>query len=817
MRYFAFLVSLLATTGLTLLLAWENPMGQPLPAVGRFFSPFTGFWQNAAQRDDVVLPQEGFTYLKAPVQVVMDERLVPHIFAEHETDAIFVQGYLMGRYRLWQMDFAMRAACGRLAEILGEKALERDIGQRRKGMLWAARNALTAWEKSPEEMALLNAFTEGVNAYIRSLKPAQWPLEFKLLGYAPEAWKPLHSAIMVKSMAETLCSGNSDLQTTNALAFWGKELFETLYPEYNPKQSPVIPAGTPWNFQPVLPAPDSSSPVLIGDLFRLKPLAGSPPGIGSNNWAVSGTKTASGSPILCNDPHLTLSLPSIWYEMQIHTPNYSAYGVGIPGLPGIVIGFNENFAWGVTNVGHDVLDWYRISWLDDAQIRYLLDDQPQDARLEEEVIEVRGRKMPHIEKVKYTVWGPVVYEQANSPYQGLAMHWIAHEVQQEKPFYEIGTFIRLGKAKTWEDYTAALHNYESPAQNFIMANRLGDVAIRVNGYFPLKSKGQGRYILDGSNSANEWQGFIPMDQVPAVRNPPRGFVSSANQHSTDPSYPYYYNSNSFDDYRGRIINRTLEQKNRLTADDMKALQNENRSILAEEATPLLLKLLDRSKLSTQEQAYIAWLEQWDFTFAAQAKAPSVFVEWLKETHKQAFDEIYTLPDSIPMLRPENWRLLDLLEQTPDHAVFDVKSTPAKETAREVVTAAFQTVIKAWHSKFAAAEYTWATHKSTDIMHLARIPAFSRMDLPVGGYGEAPNAIKETTGPSWRVIVELGKELKAWGIYPGGQSGHPSSRFYDNRIDRWMKGEYDELNVMPNPKASGSQAVLFQLAFTPKSQ
>ncbi|HRK82321.1 MAG TPA: penicillin acylase family protein [Saprospiraceae bacterium] len=815
MRFVSFFLAAILSAALLFVLAWPQPFGKPLPPVGKFFSPFGGFWKNAAQGDVFTLDGSAFEQLKAPVTVVFDERLVPHVFAENETDAVFAQGYVTARYRLWQMDFATRAAAGRLSEVVGEKALDRDRGQRRKGMLMAARNAVAAWEKSPEEMALVEAYTNGVNAYIQSLAPADYPLEFKLLDYAPEPWTPLHSALMMKNMAETLCFRSDDLAAYNSLQMWGREMFDFLHPSYNPKQSPIIPAGTPWNFKPIEARPDSiPSPIMMGDLLPYPLLPQSPSGIGSNNWAVSGKKTASGHPILSNDPHLTLSLPSIWFEMQIHAPEYQAYGVTIPGLPGIVIGFNDQQAWGVTNVGHDVVDWYRIAWMDDEKTRYLLDNEQQTVEVAEEVIEVKGWKEPHIEKVKHTVWGPIVYEDPDSPYRDLAMHWIAHEVQEKMDFYELGAFYRLGQAKTHQQYTEALRNFENPAQNFVMANNTGDIAIRVNGKFPIKTRDQGRFVQDGSSSANDWAGFIPMDQIPQILNPERGFVSSANQASTDQTYPYYYNSEGFDDYRGRIINRTLEEKNGMTVKDMMALQNDNRSILAEEALPLLLKLLDRNGLSPEERTWVGWLEKWDLHFNAGEKAPMVFSEWLRQTHRRAFDEIYVLEDSIPLLKPENWRLLELLEQAPDHIIFDQKGTPAKETAAQIVTAALHDVAEEWAAKFSESDYNWATHKSTDIMHLARIPAFSKMDLNVGGYGDAPNAIKGTTGPSWRVVVELGPEVKAWGIYPGGQSGHPGSRYYDNRILPWMKGEYDELYIMKRPDER-SKPELFGVVFSKK--
>jgi penicillin amidase len=811
MRYFAFVFVLILNFLLIVLLGKHQPLGTPVPALGSFFSPFSGFWNNAAQDDGMQAALRQFKELTGSVDVVMDERLVPHIFAEHRLDAIFVQGYLAARYRLWQMDFATRAASGNLAAVLGERLLERDIAQRRKGMLLAAEEALAAWEKSPTEKAILEAYTHGVNAYISSLSPADYPLEFKLLGYAPERWTPLKSALMSKNMAETLCFSNEDLLATNAMTLWGKELFAFLYPEYNEKQSPIIPSGTPWNFNVVSVDHNPDSLGMIGELLPYELLPQAPAGIGSNNWAVSGTKTASGYPILCNDPHLSLSLPAIWYEIQIHAPDYQAYGVSIPGLPGIVIGFNDELAWGVTNVGQDVLDWYRISWLDDDKMTYLLDGQPQAVQLIEEVIAVRGRSAPHIEKVKHTFWGPVVYETSESPYRDLAMRWIAHEVVEEKPFYEIGAFLGLGVSKTHNDFTQALMHYESPAQNFVMASQSGDIAIRVNGKFPLKKNQQGRFVQDGSTTANAWAGYIPMDQIPQVLNPARGFVSSANQHSTDTSYPYYYNSANFDQYRGRIINRSLEQKQAITIQDMMDLQNDNRSIFAEEALPLLLKTVNRSSLNTAQRQYLKWLASWNLSFEANSKAPMVFVEWIKEVQQLTFDEIYTLKDSVPIMEVEHWRLLELLENHADHTVFDLKATSAVENAEAIVTQALHRVYDKWESKFADSAYDWGKHKSTDILHLARIPAFSRLDLPVGGYGQAPNAIKETSGPSWRVIVSLEPEVKAYGIYPGGQSGHPGSKFYDNSIEPWMKGQYNELYIMKNP-LDKQKPVLFTAHF-----
>ena len=782
------------TLGITLISNWFHPFGAPLPAIGSFFDPARGFWQNAE-----ALGAMGNQSLEFPVQgqqvsILLDDRLVPHIFAENEKDAAFAQGYITAQHRLWQMDIATRSVSGRLSEILGERTLKRDKLQRRKGLVFAAERALEAWKKTPDEMAIIEAYTEGINTWVASLKPEQYPLEFKLLGYAPEPWTPLKTSLMLKNMAETLCSRSDDIAASNSMELFGEELFRFLYPEYNPKQSPIIPTEVSWIFKPVFkPEPQ---PQLSG-LIPFRNIPQQPEGIGSNNWALSGSKTASGNPILCNDPHLRLTLPSIWYEVQIHTPELNAYGVSLPGVPGIVIGFNENIAWGLTNVGQDVLDWYRIRWADASKSSYLLDGASKLVEFREEVIRVRGRKEPVTDQVKYTVWGPVVHETTPSEYIDMAMRWVAHDTPSDECPHEVGLFFGLMKAKDYTDYNAAVSCHESPAQNIVFASRGGDIAITVAGKFPIKQQEQGRFVQDGSLSANAWQGFIPADQIPKVLNPNRGFVASANQRSTGLDYPYYYNG-GFDDYRGRYINRRIEAMKGATAEDMMALQNDNYSIKAEEGVPLLLRLLDESQVKDPlGQQILADLKSWNFRFEGSSKAPAAFEVWFRATNRRAFEDLFDfeIRDSMEVLFPETWRLLELLEQQPEHAVFDDYCTNQNETAREIVTTAFGEMVETLREKYTTNNFDWAKQKGTNISHLANIPAFSANDVQCGGYYEAPNAISKANGPSWRMIVELGDSPKAHGVYPGGQSGNPGSPFYDNSVADWAAGRYYDLLFM----------------------
>ena len=535
----------------------------------------------------------------------------------------------------------------------------------------------------------------------------------------------------------------------------------------------------------------------FGQLWRQPMMPTPPPFLGSNNWAVSGAKTASGNPILCNDPHLDLSLPSIWFEIQIHTPEVNAYGVSLPGLPGIIIGFNKDIAWGVTNVGHDVLDWYAIKWLDEQKSRYLLDDQPQKVTEVIEEIRVAGRKTPVLDTVKYTVWGPVVYDEPSSPYYDLAMRWLAHDKPTGNSFHQVGTFLRLMKARNYDDYSEALKGFDTPAQNFVFASREGDIALKVNGKLPVRQPGQGRFVQDGSFSGNQWRAFIPRDQIPQVRNPERGFVSSANQHSTSPAYPYYY-LGDFDDYRGRVLNRLLEGMNGIEAKDMMALQFNSYSIMAEESMPVFLGLLEGASLDAAENEGLQLLKAWDFNYRKTDKAPLLHRALLDSAYALTFDEFFDRPDSLAMMTPELWRFIDLLANHPGHAIFDAKQTPEKENAAAIVQKAYKAAVKAWYADLKSGKTDWGKFNGADISHLLRLPAFSRLDLYTDGHNNSLNAIRQGHGPSWRMIVELGDPVKAYGVYPGGQSGNPGSPFYDNMVTQWAEGKYNVLNFMSSP-------------------
>ncbi|MBT3631175.1 MAG: penicillin acylase family protein, partial [Candidatus Marinimicrobia bacterium] len=374
--------TILAFVVLLILFNLLNNSQGSIPPLGKFLNPFAGFWQNGEKLDhiDEVLDVKG---LRDEVQVVWDERHVPHIFAENTYDIYFAQGFLTARHRLWQMEFQTHVAAGRVSEIIGEKAVEFDRLQRRRGLLMAAETTIQYMSEDPETHIILQAYANGVNAWIESLTPATLPLEYKLLNYEPEVWSTMKTALLLKFMAWDLTGRNSEMDMSIIQATLGEEFVNTYYPENTPRTDPVIPAAKPWRFDAMEPdsIPPSFIPQFVRDLRKSEP----DPDNGSNNWAVSGTKTASGYPMLANDPHLGLNLPSIWYEIQLTTPDMNVYGVSMPGAPAVIVGFNKDVAWGVTNAGSDVMDWFEIEFKDDSYTEYLYMDEwiKSDLRIEE--------------------------------------------------------------------------------------------------------------------------------------------------------------------------------------------------------------------------------------------------------------------------------------------------------------------------------------------------------------------------------------------------------------------------------------------------
>lgn len=794
----------------------------PVPPPGKFFNPFFGFWRNA-EAGGIPGGSLRLKGLRDPVSVAFDKRGVPHVFAQNTHDLFFAQGYVTARDRLWQMEVQTHAAAGRLAEILGPKFIERDRFQRRLGMLHGAQKDLEAMQKDSESWEAAEAYAAGVNAHIASLAPARLPLEYKLMGYVPERWTPLKTALLVKNMQWTLSGGGDDLPMTNTQGKFGPEFMEKFFPSRDAAVDPIMPAGTVWT-----PRRESGSgqapaairsPLLPGDtaawpdpahglksIGRPKDPAGPTqaappsaplpvpphrpdPGNGSNNFVVSGKRSSTGLPLLANDPHLDLGLPSIWYEIQLAAPGINAYGVSLAGAPSVVIGFNRSIAWGLTNGHDDVFDWYRIEFKDSTLSDYLHAGNWRPSRRVVEAIRVRGGAIL-LDTVVYTHHGPVVLKTQEKPANrnSPAMHalrWLALDASNE-----LQAMIRIMKATSYPEFASALAAFHCPAQNFAFASASGDIAMEHHGRFPRKWKGQGRYTLVGSEPGHDWQGWIPMAENPRSLNPEQGWLASANQVPADTTYPHYLGAGFPTGKRAARLSQLVSEADSLTPEGAAAILLDDLNLHAADILPEMLRRLNRSGLSAQDSAARERLAGWDFRHGAGQAEPVLFDLWWRALYRGIWQDEFS-GDTVRYQWPSKDRTSRLILSEPGEDWFDDITTPNRETLNFLVNRTFREACSRFHRLGPSAD--WAAYRPVHIRHLARIDALGRHGIATGGCPDCINALKTGHGPSFRMVVALGRQgPKAYGIYPGGQSGNPGSPRYDDFIGDWAAGRLQEL-------------------------
>lgn len=783
-----------------------------IPPLGKFFNPQYGFWQNAVSEDDEMNEMISIQGLKASVNILWDERMVPHIFAQNDEDLFFTQGYVTASMRLWQMEMQTHAAAGRLSEIVGSKALKVDREARRIGLKYGAEKALEMAMQNDTSRMMLESYAAGVNAYIDQLNNRNLPLEYKLLDYKPEPWSPLKTALLLKYMGNMLTGYDRDFELSNVQKLYGDDVLNKLFPDYpDTLIDPVVPAGTNFN-RSFVNSPQASDYRPNRDLISAEQLMRPDPGYGSNNWAVAAEKTADGRAILCNDPHLSLNLPSIWFELQLHAPGVNVYGATLPGAPGVIIGFNDSIAWGVTNGAIDVRDWYQISIKDDKRAQYLYDGSWNDFTYEVEEFKVRGSGSI-FDTILFTSFGPLVYDRnfaSGKEKMNMALRWTLHE-----PSNESLTFYKLNRGRNFNDYRNALMTYDCPGQNFVFASHSNDIAIRQQGKFPVRDQGQGRTVQQGDDPNQQWKGYIPFDDIPESVNPQRKFVSSANQHPTDDSYPYYY-TGVFEYYRNRRINQLLEEGSGMKIEDMMRLQNDNYNLYAAESLPLMLSYIDASEFSREELEALNVLKSWIFFNDAELEAPAYYEAWWEKFISMLWDE-FESSEERSMRKPSTFHTIRYLQTDPEGMFTNRISTPEQERMFDLLNQSFKQAvvhIANW-KKETGRQLSWANFKYTTIQHLSRLPAFSISGVLNGGGESIVNATSSRKGPSWKMIVSPGKPVVAYGIYPGGQSGNPGSAYYANAIEDWAKGKYYSLIFLEND--GQNSGILFKQQAKPEQK
>lgn len=492
--------------------------------------------------------------LNEDVQVVRDQDGVPHIKAQSDEDLYRAQGFVQAQDRLFQMDLARRQASGQLAEVVGKGALDTDKFFLTFSLRDAAEKSYAGY--SDEAKQVLKWYTEGVNEFIDyAIEEGKLSYEFKLLGYEPREWSPIDSLAVGKFMAYDLGGNWSSL----ALRHWAinefeqekvEELFIT-YPEDAPS---IIEANL-------------SNPVAVSGRFDAAILPNE--FNGSNNWVVSGEKTASGMPLLADDPHLGLSTPSIWYQMHLESPSQNVSGVIFAGIPGIILGHNEEVAWGVTNVGPDVQDLYIETPNPDDRTKFMYEGKWEQAAIRKTNIKVKGEEDVPFE-VLVTRHGPIISDvlfKEEDPSALFSMQWTALE-----PTLELQAILKMNKSSNWEEFESALEDFHAPAQNFVFAAKDGTIAYKANGRIPVRKTGDGQLPVPGDSNEFGWTGYVPYTELPKVVNPEEGFIATANNEVVDESYLYHITDFWAQSYRYERIAEVLASKSELTKEDMMTLQ-----------------------------------------------------------------------------------------------------------------------------------------------------------------------------------------------------------------------------------------------------
>jgi len=812
----------------------------PLPPLGRLLDPASGVWATARAADLPAVDNGNVRGLRKPVQVLFDDRGVPHIFASSEEDAYRALGYVMARDRLFQMELQTLAAAGRLTEWVGAKALDADRRTRALGLPWGAARKFAAYDRASPGFRAMTAYSDGVNAWIASMKRQDLPIEYRLLGVAPFKWEPIYTFSFFSKMALTLGYNDATYSRLAAQAKVGKAAADALFPVNSPIQEPIQPNGLDrarYDLAaiPGPGSPDSTAMLALGVVDAQRSVLASLAGlgllkansdgdaVGSNNWAVAPQRTAAHHALLAGDPHLDLTLPSIWYEMHIVVPGrLDVAGVGFPGVPGVVIGFNRDVAWTFTNTGSDVNDYYAET-VDDTlhPARYRVDGawRPLEKRVEAYRDKTRG--VIRNDTLYFTHRGPMTRHGD----KWVSMRWTVYE-----PSSENDNFLKAGYARNAGEWLDALKSFIAPTQNGLVADRAGNIAIRSAGHYPIRpGDGRGDVIRDGSSSASDWLGYIPTSKYPFAMNPAQGYLASANQQPVDPRVnPSYMGSAWYSPWRAIRINDLLRADSAVTPEAMRRYQTDAGSARADALVPRFLAAVEREdsagRADRELREAAALLREWDRRYTKSNKRALLFEMAMQEVMSRTWDEL--MPDgggsatSTTQRLPEGQILVELMA-TPTNPWWENRRTANVVEDRDAILAASLRAglakARKIHGDPDGNGWLWSNVQHANIYHLTRIPAFSALGIPVQG-GPAtlsPSGVSGTQGASWRMVVELGPEVHAWATYPGGQSGNPASPRYTDRLRLWQRGELAPVLFPRTPADLPANRVISTLTLVPR--
>ena len=692
--------------------------------------------------------------LAKPVEIIRDHWGVPHIYARNPDDLFFAQGYSAAQDRLFQIDLWRRIGTGKLAAVLGPQYLKRD----RVARLVRYRGD---WDRewrsySPDAKAIATSFTSGINAYIQALD-GQLPLEFRIAGYAPGLWAPED---VTGRVAGLLMTGNVLAEVTRALDVEkvGLATDDRLFPP-EPRIPLILPKGLDLG---------DITPAIVKDYVAAIGAVHFPGEQGSNNWVVDGTMTRTGKPILANDPHRGIELPSLRKTVHLVAPGWNVIGAGEPALPGIALGHNESIAWGFTIVGIDQQDLYveKVNPADAAQ--YFYQGSWRTFEVEKQSIDVRGEGRREVE-LKYTVHGPVIYEDQKRQ-RAYALRWVGTAAGGAGYL----PALRLARAHTWPEFRSAVASYKIPSENLVYADRQGNIGWIAAGQAPIRKGWAGLFPVPGDAGDYEWSGFLPATENPAAYNPPRHFVATANHNILPPDYPHQLSYAWAPPTRYNRIVEMLTSGRKFDVDDFARMQQDTISLPARDFLALLKNWHPAEE--SRSAKVRSELLSWNCDVRLDSKAALVYEVWIEHLHRAL------LPKGIASTR-----------LSPDVMLSELKASPRRDGfLQETLEASLLDIRERLGPD--QAEWKWGNlHKAFFRHPLGR----TSLDLPAHarpGDGYTVNATggpnySQTHGASYREILDVSDWDRSLMTNAPGESGDPGAAHYGDLIEGWAKGLY----------------------------
>ncbi len=782
-------------------------------------SAYSAFGQTAA----VDVRQSG---LREAVTVQRDARSIPYIEAKNDADLYFVQGFETAKDRLWQMDLLRRVARGESAEIFGKSTLEEDKRWRRFGFAAVAERSVA--QLQPELKAALESYARGVNSYIATLGPKEFPVEFQILQYTPREWTPADSIMIGKILAEALSSTyagdlvreslrgfdpvkladlNNKVTPLDVILF-GKDTAvasKTVATEDSErtefKKSGVSEIETTFlldkNVDVLIAAIDWDLAVRESSLRRIGMYAEEL--AASNNWVVSGKRTADGRPILANDPHLLASAPGIWYKAHLSTPTMRVAGVTFPGVPGIVLGHNANIAWGATNVGPDVQDLYKITINDNGE--YQTPNGWTAATVRKEEIKFRANPLSPATttetlEVMETNHGPVIIDGGGVKY---ALKWTAFDPKND----DLSAFFYLNRANNWDDFKKALSTYGGAMQNFIFADVKGNIGWHTAGKVPLRRAGDGSLPYDAAGKDGDWVGTIPFAELPNLYNPPQGFIMTANQRIAGTDYKYPQLIRDFAaPWRARRLQDILSKDTKVTMDSTTAAQMDAFNI----PLSMLAKEIVAMNAATVENLQL--IKEWNGEMTSDSRAALLVNEILMCASSKIAEANKPVPAYMIRERVLQWAIAERSARWLPKEFADYGA---------LLRSCSESSSGAFSKRFGSnqAKWVWGSMSAARFPHpLAAAPLiggqFMTPNTPLSGSGQTPNVASHV---SMRFIASPGNWDATRLVVPLGQSGDPRSANYKDQFESWSKGTPA---IFPFTGEAVKQAAISSVTYSPEA-